>query len=136
MSFDETGKIVDEYLAVDFQDADYSIVNSKMPIGWREKNIGDELKVLEALFFRTPFDRPPVYSIKLSMGLLRILADTGVPLYDSLWEMVSQQTARQSALICMVCGSKAFRRKIVKGMPCLCKQHYVEYANYLAEKDG
>lgn len=136
--FDEIGKEVDKYLAIDFTSESYYEVAELIPRGWKSV-VGEELARLYSMYgdeVKIPIlDPPPYYTIKLEMGLLRILAHCDLDkVYVSLWEMVSQQTARKTALVCMLCGKKAYRRKREEGMPCLCKLHYVAFVNYLADK--
>jgi hypothetical protein len=128
MNIEEMGPLVESYLALNVVSADYADIKKAIPQGWHM--IGKELENLSKLTDWTQF------SLQLTQGLLRIYAQHSDPSAVSLWEMVSQQTARQTAIVCMICGKKSFRRKEEEGWPNLCREQYVLYANYRAEKEG
>lgn len=72
--------------------------------------------------------------VKVEKGLLRAYAGGRDDLID-LVERVSQSVARESAVICMVCGHRGVRRKHEPYSPSLCEMHYIQYINWL-DKNG
>jgi hypothetical protein len=50
---------------------------------------------------------------------------------NDICELFRHIVAKQSSLMCMICGGRAMRRKAETPIPTLCGPHYVEYVNYL-----
>lgn len=72
-----------------------------------------------------------IHGLRVQKGLLRLYGSCHSSKEDEVWVRLAQSLAASSALICMVCGAKGYRRKLEAGQPCLCAKHYIEYANAL-----
>jgi hypothetical protein len=66
-------------------------------------------------------------------GLLRIEYSAVDFTSSDLLRRICETITRDSAVTCMVCGKRGFRRKLESGWPCLCRDHYIIYANALNE---
>lgn len=67
--------------------------------------------------------------VYVNKGLLRFVGHSDSEIQQSLFNRLTQSIAKDSALCCVVCGQHGYRRKLEEGWPCLCKEHYIEYAN-------
>ena len=105
------------------------VADTLMPIGWRDTIWAFAKKAMARLNVS-----PSRIVLHAENGLLRITARSSDPLDTDIMKQVSQYIARQSARTCMVCGKFGYRRKMESGWPCLCRDHYILYANALHEE--
>jgi hypothetical protein len=98
------------------------IVLENTLVGWHK--FVHEVFYLVANWQGTTISR--VYANK---GLLRFVAESESDIQQSILNRLTQSIAKDSALCCVVCGQHGYRRKLEEGWPCLCKEHYIEYAN-------
>jgi len=109
-------------------------VYAATPTGWHF--LLEDIFTFQDLVNNTS-DGCEVFHISVQKGLLRISGSCVHPADQRLFNRLVQSIARDSATVCMECGSrKAFRRKMEVAWPALCAIHYVEYVNYLDTRDG
>lgn len=85
--------------------------------------------VHELWYLLDRLDSVIVTRVWVDKGLLRIEGGSTRLIENSLFERVAQSIAKDSALTCLVCGQRGYRRKMETGWPCLCREHYIEYVN-------
>lgn len=125
MEFDAGIDKVREWVTLD---REVRYVEENLPTGWK-----DFSRILETIIFLT-HDSPRCDTkvhIKIDKGLLRVSATLESESYQEVFNRVANSVARDSSLVCMVCGKRGHRRKEEVGWPSLCTTHYVQYVNYL-----
>jgi hypothetical protein len=131
MEFDEGIDKISEWVTLDreFVREDFPInIEEVFPIGWKKF-----ARVIETASFLT-YDLPQLkhhVHVKIEKGLLRISSALRSENYQEVFNRVSNSVARDTSLVCMVCGKRGHRRKEEVGWPSLCTTHYVQYVNYL-----
>ena len=115
--------IVDRAMQLDLTENIFKrTVTESTLVGWHKF-------VQEAFFLATVMGDTTISRVYVNKGLLRFVGVSESPIQQSLFNRLSQSIAKDSALCCVVCGQHGYRRKLEEGWPCLCKEHYIEYAN-------
>jgi len=115
-------KQVDTAVTLDIVNPSKGEVLKNTLVGWHE--------FVHHAFYLISLFRGATYTrIYISKGLLRFVGLAQNPLEQSLLDRFSQSIAKDTALRCMICGQRGYRRKLEMGWPCLCTEHYIEYAN-------
>jgi hypothetical protein len=85
--------------------------------------------IQEAFYLVSALRDTKITRVYVNKGLLRFVGESDSPMEQSIFNRLSQSIAKDSALCCVVCGQHGYRRKLEVGWPCLCREHYIEYAN-------
>lgn len=85
--------------------------------------------VHEVFFLAASLRDVTITRVYANKGLIRFVGESHSDIQQSIFNRYTQSIAKDSALCCVVCGQHGYRRKLEEGWPCLCKEHYIEYAN-------
>lgn len=95
-----------------------------LPDGWKRM-------VNPLLLLTQTFPTIRLTHMRLDRGLLRVYAVTDDAKLADLFERVTQSVARESSAFCMVCGERGNRKKTEQYSPSLCREHYIQYINWI-----
>jgi hypothetical protein len=102
-------------------------LESFLPEGWRTGTICKTIRECFVLLNETEF------TARIHNGTLKIIGK------NEYFTRMMRSIMSDSVVQCMVCGEKGRRWKrvngqIIRGLPTLCKTHFLEYYNFINEE--